>query len=309
VWHGYRLALASYWLRAVPFALRARGFGSGLAALAILAALAPGLGCSAVKAGASGEPTTFEPDGNGGASGGSTGLDAASSCHASDVSAYVPATYQSAVAPSAACLGADGGETWDAFFDACLGPDKSKTSCDAFTATPSNAACAACVLTSYTSSRLGPIVDYGDFVGGNVAGCIELTTPADLPCAEEVQALTNCEIAACEANCPVSDEASLAARESCSSSVDAVGCYSFNQSASSCRAAEVDAGVANPCMDGAFKDFYEAVVPFFCGRTALDASAVFDASASGDAAVTSEIDGEPGDAGVPFAAAVDAAGE
>jgi hypothetical protein len=309
VWHGYRLALASYWLRAVPLALRVRGFGSWLAASAILAVVAPHLGCSAVKTGLSGESTTVAPDGDGGASGGSIGLDAASSCHASDVSTYVPGTYQSAVAPSAACLGADGGETWDAFFDACLGPDKSKTSCDAFTATPSNAACAACVLTSYTSSSLGPIIDYGDFVGGNVAGCIELTTPTDLACAEKVQALTNCEIAACEANCPVSDEASLAARESCTSNVDAVGCYSFNQSASSCRAAEDDAGVASPCMDGAFKDFYEAVVPLFCGRTALDASAVFDASASGDAAVTSEIDGEPGDAGVPSAAAIDAAGE
>jgi hypothetical protein len=309
VWHAYRLALASYWLRAVPFALRERGFGSWLAASAILAVVAPVLGCSAVKTSASGELTTVGPDGSGGASGGSIGADAASSCHASDVSTYVPATYQSAVAPSAACLGADGGETWDAFFEACLGPDKSKASCDAFTATPSNAACAACVLTSYMSDRLGPIIDYGDFVGGNVAGCIELTTPADLSCAEEVQALTNCEIAACEANCPVSDEASLAARESCSSNVDALGCYSFNQSASSCRAVEADAGVAGPCMDAAFNDFYEAVVPLFCGRTVLDASAGFDASASGDAAVTSELDGEPGDAGAASAAAVDAAGE
>jgi hypothetical protein len=82
-------------------------------------------------------------------------------------------------------------------------------------ATPAHAACAACVLTSYTSDPLGPIIDYGEFVGGNVAGCIELEAPRELACAKAVQALTGCEIAACEANCPVSNETSLMGREAC----------------------------------------------------------------------------------------------
>ena len=68
----------------------------------------------------------------------------------------------------------------------------------------------------YTADRLGPILDYGEFVGGNVAGCIEVTTPERPHRARKsVQALTDCELAACQANCPVSDSTSLTAREQC----------------------------------------------------------------------------------------------
>jgi hypothetical protein len=274
----------------VPRALRALRFGWWTVTGVILGGSVGAVGCSAVKAGAAGESTTFGDAGTSiGSSGGSAGEVDASVCSPSDVSAYVPSSYQAAVPPSAACLGADGGANWDAFFDACLGPDKSKDACDAFTDTPSNAACAACVLTSYTSAALGPIVDYGDFVGGNVAGCIEVTTPPELPCAKAVQALTDCETAACQANCPVSDLNSLSARESCSMDADDAGCSSFHETAASCRAIESDAGLATPCMDGAFKDFYDAVVPLFCGSMEVDAGVAADASA--DAASAIEADG------------------
>ena len=179
--------------------------------------------------------------------------------------------YQPAAEPSVACLGADGGTIWDAYFDACLAPGTTKEACASFTATPANAACAACVLTSYTSNPLGPIIDYGEFVGPNVAGCIELEAPRDLAGAKAVQALTGCEIAACQANCPVSNEASLMAREACALAADDAGCHSF-------QASEADAGLPEPCTSTAFKDFYDSVVPLFCAQVPVDASAASDAS-------------------------------
>jgi hypothetical protein len=169
----------------------------------------------------------------------------------------------------------------------CLGPNKSDEQCNVYKATPSNAACAACVLTPYTADRLGPILSFGEFVGGNVAGCIEVTTTSqsDLLCAQKVQALTDCEIHACQANCPVTDRQSLADRQHCASEADKMGlCFAYAGMASACQAAEADAGLAEPCMNAGFKAFYDAVVPLFCGQATVDAGAQLDAG-SADAAL------------------------
>jgi hypothetical protein len=166
-----------------------------------------------------------------------------------------------------------------------LGPDKKDADCDAFKKTPSNAACAACVLTPYTADRLGPILTFGEFVGGNVAGCIEVTTPSDLLCAQKVQALSDCEIDACQANCPVTDPQSLVDRQHCASEATKMGlCFAYAGMASACQAAEADAGLAEPCMNTGFKAFYDAVVPLFCGQATVDAGAQLDAG-SADAAL------------------------
>jgi hypothetical protein len=266
-----------------------------------------GWGCSAVTSGSNPEPGAGGPDASGEGSGGA-GADAATSCRGSDVSTYLPAMYQPAAEPSTACLGADGGTIWDAYFDACLAPGTTKEACASFTATPANAACAACVLTSYTSDPLGPIIDYGEFVGGNVAGCIELEAPRDLACAKAVQALTGCEIAACQANCPVSDQTSLDAREMCAKDADDAGCRSFSQAASACSASEADAGLADPCMLTTFKDFYDNVVPLFCGQVPVDASAASDASFT-DGTLPPASDASAGADGRASAALADAGAE
>jgi hypothetical protein len=215
--------------------------------------------------------------------------------------------YQAAEDPSDACLGADGTPTlYETFYDLCLGPNKSKSACSVFEQAPASAACASCVLTPYTATRLGPILDYGGFVGGNVPGCIELTEPPpnNISCARNLQALSDCELAACEANCPVSDSASLAAREQCATTADQTGCASYYSSdaSSSCLTVALDGGGASICMDATFKDFYDAVVPLFCAQTAtLDAGAPADGSL---------VDAGPVDAGAPLperdAAAADA---
>ena len=155
-------------------------------------------------------------------------------------------------------------------------------------ASPAYAACADCILTPAGSARLGPIVDYGGFVGKNVAGCIELADPGSLPCATAVQALTGCELKACSANCPVGDAPSLAAYYQCADYADGTGCATYSAMAS-CEGAELDGGAASICGNAAFKDFYDAVVPLFCGRRATlvgDAGSAYppfpDASVAGE---------------------------
>ncbi len=222
-------------------------------------------------------------------------VDAASSCQASDVQTYVPpATYQPAAAPSSACIGVDGGQLYETFYEDCLGPSNTKAACAGFEQNAVSTACASCVLTPYTAQELGPILDYGGYVGGNVPGCIELTapTPTNLSCATAVQALSDCELAACQANCPVSDSASLAARQECGTSADKTGCDSYFDATSAACTMVPDGGLAAACMDTMFKDFYDAVVPLFCARVAVaDAG-----SPEGDAAAP-ELDAAAGDAG------------
>jgi hypothetical protein len=278
-------------LRAVPRALVA----SRVWALAGFVGLAGGVACgvvtgapSAAFGGVAEDAGLFEDSSSGAVE------DVASSCQPSDVLTFVPGAYQPAVPPSGACLGADGGGLWDDFYDACLGPDKNNERCTAFKQTPANAACAACVLTPDTASQLGPILSYGQFVGGNVAGCIEITTPGHLSCAKAVEGLSDCETAACQANCPVTDQASLGAWQMCVAQADQAGCQSWFKMASECRAAEADAGLAAPCLASAFKDFYDDVVPLFCGQAVADAGVVplFDAGASDAGAAASDAAGD-----------------
>jgi hypothetical protein len=273
--------LSSHWLRAVPRALVAWRVWP-VPVFVALAGLVPAIGCAVVTS--SPGPASSSADASFGSGSSSGETDAASSCHASDVLTYVQGSYQPAAAPSGACLGADGGGAWDDFYEKCLGPNKASGDCNSYKASPENAACAACVLTPYTASQLGPILDFGEFVGGNVAGCIEITTPSDPSCPKAVQALTDCEIAACQANCPVSDATSLEARDACAKDADQLGCQSFFQMAKTCRSAEADAGLAGACMNAGFKDFYDNVVPLFCGQRPVDAGVALDAAASDAAA-------------------------
>jgi hypothetical protein len=221
-----------------------------------------------------------------GGSGEFAASDAAGSCHASAALTYAPTPYRAASAPSGACIGGDAGpdagSLMDAFFDACLGTDKNSAACDAFNDNPSNAACGACILTAYDADHPGPILNYGEYVGGNVAGCIERTAPSDISCARAVQALTDCELEACQANCPVTDMTSLAALQTCSAAADTNGCSTYFAVATSCQSEEEDAGLARPCRNAGFRAFYDAVVPYFCAVAAGDASVPLDAAA-GDA--------------------------
>jgi hypothetical protein len=127
-----------------------------------------------------------------------------------------------------------------------------------------NAKCAACILTPDTAAKYGPLIDHGNLVTANVAGCLELLAPGSLACAKAVQQLGGCELAACLANCAVHDAASLADYEACATQAESAGCQTFT-SAAACALDLPDAAPGAAACLGDFQSFYMAVVPIFCG--------------------------------------------
>jgi hypothetical protein len=187
----------------------------------------------------------------------------ASSCRPGSVQTFQPGAYHPA---TAAWQGACATNIYDPiqlFYDECLGSGATPSTCADFQ--KNNAACFACILTPASADHYGPLIDNGGFVTGNVAGCIELTDPGELTCAKSVQALSECELASCAANCPVSDAHSLNSYNGCAAQADTGGCGQF-EAATSCTDQLADGGtVATRCFASDFQHFYNAVVPLFCG--------------------------------------------
>jgi hypothetical protein len=205
----------------------------------------------------------------------------ASACRPGDVETYQPGIYRSA---TAAWQGVCTRALIDGFYTACFDLSKATpATCRAFVSDPNAAGCSQCILTSDQAPHYGPLIDHTidhtSFVTTNVAGCIELTDPKGRSCSKSLQALGGCEIAACEANCPVNDGPSLAAYSACVAAADESGCQSYAATAASCVDAEVDSGLVADCLIPTFAEFYAAVVPLFCGPPPADGGAPpYDAS-------------------------------
>jgi hypothetical protein len=244
----------------------------------------------------------------------------ATACRPGDVQTYQPMTYHPATAAGQGLCRADSSaaDPIRLFYDACLGAQATAAACIAFQTDKATKACAECILTSDSKSYYGPLIDHGGFITTNVAGCIELTDRSGLSCAKALQALQGCELAACEANCPVHDAPSRTAYDACAVSADHMGCQSYG-TAARCTATENDASLAASCLFPDFQDFYNAVVPLFCGTPhsrndaagAAEADASIDASQTGpDAALVDNASDGPGDASTdatPAEASIDAA--
>jgi hypothetical protein len=252
--------------------------------LSALFAIAVAQGCASL--------TESGFSGGGGDGGETSSLDArlpnppgdANACRPGDVETYQPTAYHPA---AGAGQGVCTSTAIARFYDACLGPQATAGACDGFRST--DGACAACILTPETASFDGPVIKHGALATANVAGCIELTDLGGLPCAKAVQALDGCELFACEANCPVHDQASAHAYDACATqaSLDRAGCLQYGMAATACTNAELDGGPAALCVGRTFPDFYFAVVPLFCGSPSPGREGgglVFDASASDAAA-------------------------
>lgn len=234
---------------------------------------------------------------------GSFGASDASSCEPADVETYHPSAYRPA---TAAWQGVCTAMQIADFYNACLVPNADPADCHTFSDTDAaTSACAACILTPESAAAYGPLVNHGTFITSNVAGCIQLTLPSQLSCAKAEEALAGCEVAACEANCPVHDATTRAAYDSCAAQADGAGCQSYAQMAACAQSlAQQDASAAAACEPPSFKDFYDAVVPLFCAVPSQDAGAILvDSSAPGEGGSDS---GEP-EGAVPDARPVDAA--
>jgi hypothetical protein len=220
-----------------------------------------GPGCSIAGLSALGDGGTLDLDGNGVDV--AIGLLDGGTCQPGDVRTFAAAAYTPATPMWQDVCTTD---QLAAFYAACVASDAdaAATSCATFQSDPTNMACAACILTPDSAPNYGPLVGHGTFITANVGGCIEVTDPSGLVCAKAQQALSGCELAACEANCPVHDMASRAALDQCTSSAASTGCEMFADQAD-CALGIAEAGVSTACASASLHDFYYAVVPLFCG--------------------------------------------
>ncbi len=278
-------ALVYYWL----------SLGApGRIAPALLCSVALIGGCNSLST-AGGVTSVLLPSADGGGSGATTPSDASSagtSCHPGNVETFVPSPYRHPTPPGqGACVATDGGtDPIQTYYDDCFGSGMTKTACDGFAV--SNPTCKACIESAESAAAYGPLVLTNGFVEANVAGCIELESPSNFACAQAQQALSDCELAACGANCVVVDQTSLLAYEKCATEADQTGCLAYATSAQ-CLGAEVEAGASGDpesvCLASTFEAFYAAIVPLFCGAMVSDGGlATGDAGqssmGSGDAA-------------------------
>lgn len=202
----------------------------------------------------------------------------------SSVRGFIPSgSYRFANPVSGACTA----DQIKQYYDACFGASSSPATCALFTQASINATCSSCIVTSSSAAAYGPLVKTGSLVLGNVAGCIELTEPSLLLCAESAQARAACEVAGCAANCPVmeNEPSTLAAYNACAAAVDAdVNACGINRFPATCLlVTDADAGPYAACLATTFEGFYNYAVPVFCGPNAAPPTPEDDAGSSLDA--------------------------
>jgi hypothetical protein len=197
------------------------------------------------------------------------------SCQPQSIAGFRPPAYLAPRLRSQACAGfGDAGGLIDSYEAACLGTSSTWASCAAFPAPDAGAAadCFSCLVTIATpdASSYGVIdVDPIPFV--NYVACIASVDPTDAgtSCAKAASDAFNCTIYSCESVCPVKDDPSMAALNTCINAAASGPCAGYYLPAAACVAAEQGDGgtdVAKTCFAGADPgDHYAAAARYFCG--------------------------------------------
>jgi hypothetical protein len=202
-------------------------------------------------------------------------LDAdAGGCHPMSLAGFQPP----AVVPSyrsLACRGFNGdGGLVQSYGDACIGHSSTYDRCTGF-AVPDAAGAAECyrclasVESPDASSYGAVVVATIPFV--NYAGCVQLLDPTDAgaSCAQTATATAICAEYACQAACPVTDQASSNAYTACWNEATSGACAGYWLRAQACLTAEVGDGgtpVGTICFAGSTaEDHYFSVAHYLCG--------------------------------------------
>jgi len=159
-------------------------------------------------------------------------------------------------------------------YAACFAPTATLASCNAYQA--ASTTCFQCILTESTAPGYGPIIYFKDGPGGvtvsNVAACVALSEPCNLPCAEAILADTQCEIASClEGSCATAhsadvvacaDEANLCS--ACSGYFTAQKCYQKLLADPASHPSAVLCDLSSP-SGGIFASNFTALSAYMCG--------------------------------------------
>jgi hypothetical protein len=159
------------------------------------------------------------------------------------------------------------------FWASCLGPGDTVSACNSFQSADST--CFHCLVTQSTAPEYGPIIYYGGAFPLeviNVAGCIALAEPCNLPCAEAALAYLACNLDACNPGAGPCNGASNAEVLSCIPEAETCGCVGYSIP-DNCYMGLVDDPAAHPAVAlcnladaGAFDEAnYTAIATFMCG--------------------------------------------
>jgi hypothetical protein len=186
-------------------------------------------------------------------------------CGMADIAGFAPTW----VPPSGYHQGLCAPGQIDDVYNGCFATGATELSCS--TSESSEPGCFSCIFSEEgASASYGPIIDTTNGISEiNQAGCIALLEPCNLKCAEQVAASFQCENTACETNCPVADDPSFTAFENCEATAagcDPNGCDVFVTESACASELTGPTHPASICASAAtFEDYYNAVVPVFCG--------------------------------------------
>jgi hypothetical protein len=180
-----------------------------------------------------------------------------------DVTGFTP-TWK----PPNAAQGVCSDELIAAFYEGCVATDGSGD-CSAFGpgGDAAHQACAACLASPFGGATWGPIVTSANLIETNESGCIALLDPSALACAEAVQALDECEHAACDLVCHAGTDATFDDWVQCSAAANGCGCAPELAATSCVQAIAAGNGPAAECLVGqTFEDLFEITADVFCGN-------------------------------------------
>ncbi|MEO6420416.1 MAG: hypothetical protein ABIP39_13450, partial [Polyangiaceae bacterium] len=171
-------------------------------------------------------------------------------CKPGDVSTFTPSWKP----PTAFHQGKCSTTQIQAFVD-CLSGMPDAATCKTFGADVANKTCIQCAATPSTAAAYGPLIEGTVTIQVNVPGCIANATGdvSATGCGAKTLGLSQCEEAACEANCPVSSSdtgAEFQALLACQTKSDTSSCKTFAADAACADALTADGGAAAQCNLG-----------------------------------------------------------
>jgi hypothetical protein len=155
----------------------------------------------------------------------------------------------------------------DGFYTSCIGSTGNSTTCAVYSGNPANKACYDCILSVRGDSTYGaiivqPVAGGGGFPIFNNAGCMAALDPCNLPCAEAVLALGQCEFDTCVPNCSTAPELTA-----CVDQALPCPCGPYNEVAQDCGQAVIAAkSPASRCLpsSGTEKDHFTVIASAIC---------------------------------------------
>lgn len=154
----------------------------------------------------------------------------------------------------------------DDFYRACLDDSAPAGSCRSLFGdnAPSTArSCASCLLTKQGDPAWGALINEGDTMAVNLAGCVLAHDPSQSPCARALQAESACEAKACGVACPVVIASDFAARMACNAAAAAGDCKPFDADGA---CAALDGGAIAPCFaQTTFEASFRVAAAAICG--------------------------------------------